>query len=72
MEITETNCQGAKIGSRNFTMVTIANDENFNNLVDNMMNLTEITLDDLSIYRSSWSDQIKVDLDDENLSHQLL
>ena len=40
-------------------MVTIANDENFNNLVDNMMNLTETNLNDLSIYRSNWSEQIK-------------
>ena len=60
VEIVGTDCEGAEIGSRSHTMVTIANDENFNNLVDNMMNLTEDNLSDLSIYRSSWSDHIKV------------
>ena len=52
--------QGAVIGAKKTTTVNIANDENFAQLLNNMMELTNSQLDGLSLYRSSWTDQLKV------------
>ena len=52
--------QGAVIGAKKTTTVNIANDENFAQLLNNMMELTNSQLDGLSLYRSSWTDQFKV------------
>ena len=38
--------------------VTITNDENFNTMVDNMMDLTESNLEDLNMYSSNWTEMI--------------
>ena len=59
VEIVDINCEGAYTGSRRKTIVTIANDENFNEILDNMMDLTTASLDDISLFRSSWSDHLK-------------
>ena len=59
VEIVDINCEGAYIGSRKTTIVTIANDENFNEILDNMMDLTTESLDDISLFSSSWPDHIK-------------
>ena len=60
MEIVSVDCEGAVIGAKKSTTVNIANDENFAQLLDNMMDLTNSQLDSLSLYRSSWMDQLKV------------
>ena len=59
VEITDINCEGAYTGSRRKTIVTIANDENFNQILDNMMDLTTASLDDISLFRTSWSEHFK-------------
>ena len=48
------------IRAKKSTTVNIVNDENFAKLLDNMMDLTNSQLDSLSLYRSSWMDQLKV------------
>ena len=60
VEIVSVDCEGAVIGAKKSTTVNIANDENFAQLLDNMMDLTNSQLDSLSLYRSSWMDQLKV------------
>ena len=60
VEIVSIDCEGAVIGAKKSTTVNIANDENFATLLDNMMDLTNSQLDSLSLYRSSWMDQLKV------------
>ena len=60
VEITQTDCEGATIGEKRATAVTITNDENFNSMVDNMMDLTESNLEDLNMYSSNWGEMIKV------------
>ena len=62
VEIISIDCEGAVIGAKKSTTVNIANDENFAQLLDNMMDLTNSQLDDLSLYRSNWMDQLKVSL----------
>ena len=54
------SCEGAVIGAKRSTIVTIANDELFNQTLDNIMDLTQANLEDLKLYRSSWLEQIKV------------
>ena len=54
------SCEGALIGTKSSTIVTIANDELFTETLDNIMGLTEANLQDLKLYQSSWMEQIKV------------
>ena len=54
------SCEGAVIGAKKSTIVTIANDELFNETLDNIMDLTQANLEDLKLYQSSWMEQIKV------------
>ena len=60
IEIYDLSCEGALIGTKSSTIVTIANDELFNETLDNIMDLTQANLEDLKLYQSNWMDQIKV------------
>ena len=60
IEIYDLSCEGAVIGAKKSTIVTIANDELFNETLDNIMDLTQANLEDLKLYQSSWMEQIKV------------
>ena len=60
IEIYDLSCEGAVIGTKSSTIVTIANDELFNQTLDNIMDLTQANLEDLKLYQSNWMDQIKV------------
>ena len=51
--------EGAKFGAIKVARVTIANDEEFQEILANMMALTNANLSDLSLYQSSWTQQIK-------------
>ena len=51
--------EGARFGSVKIARVTIANDEEFQEILANMMKLTNDNLSELSLYQSSWSQQIK-------------
>ena len=51
--------EGAKFGAVHVARVTIANDEEFQEILANMMELTNANLSELSLYQSSWSQQIK-------------
>ena len=51
--------EGAKLGNIKTTKVTIADDEEFQTILNNMMELTNANLNDLSLYQSSWSQQLK-------------
>ena len=59
VELYETNCEGAKFADISRTTVTIADDEEFQDILDNMMALTNANLSELSLYQSSWSKQLK-------------
>ena len=60
IEIYDLSCEGALIGTKSSTIVTIANDELFNETLDNIMDLTQANLEDLKLYQSNWMEQIKV------------
>ena len=60
VEIYHVSCMGAMIGTKRSTIITIANDEEFNKTLDNIMDLTQANLDGLKLYQSSWKEQIKV------------
>ena len=60
IEIYDLSCEGALIGTKSSTIVTIANDELFNETLDNIMDLTQANLEDLKLYQSNWTEQIKV------------
>ena len=60
IEIYDLSCEGAVIGAKRSTIVTIANDELFNETLDNIMDLTHANLNDLKLYQSSWMEQMKV------------
>ena len=51
--------EGAKFGSIPRTTVTIASDEEYDDIINNMIAMTEAQLSELSLYQSSWSKQIK-------------
>ena len=59
VELYETNCEGAKFGKISRTTVTIVDDGEFQDLLDNMMDLTNANLSELSLYQSSWVKQMK-------------
>lgn len=59
IELSEINCKGAKFGKFSKTTVTIVDDSEFQNLLDNMMDLTNVNLTELSLYQSSWKQQLK-------------
>ena len=59
VELYEVNCEGAKLGDISRTTVTIANDEEFQEILDNMLALTNANLSELSLYQSSWKKQLK-------------
>ena len=54
-----TGAEGAKFGPIPRTTVTIANDDEYAEIMDNMIAMTEAQLSELSLYQSSWSKQIK-------------
>ena len=60
IEIYHVSCPGAFIGGRKKSRVTIANDDEFNKTLDNIMDLTQANLEDLKLYPSTWIEQIKV------------
>ena len=60
IEIYHVSCPGAFIGGRKKSRVTIANDDELNKTLDNIMDLTQANLEDLKLYPSSWIEQIKV------------
>ena len=51
--------EGAKFGSVKMARVTIADDEEFQEILVNMMEMTNANLSELSLYQSSWTQQIK-------------
>ena len=51
--------EGAKIGGMQRTKVTIADDEEFQEVLTNMMEMTNANLSDMCLYQSSWSQQLK-------------
>ena len=51
--------EGAKFGSVKVARVTIADDEEFQEILANMMEMTSANLSELSLYQSSWTQQIK-------------
>ena len=51
--------EGAKFGSVTKTKVTIADDEEFQEVLSTMMELTNSNLSDLCLYQSSWTQQLK-------------
>ena len=59
IELYETNCEGAKFGKIFRTTVTIVDDEEFQDVLDNMMDLTNVNLSELSLYQTSWLKQLK-------------
>ena len=56
----EPSVEALVIGAKRAATVSIANDENFHQLLENMMDLTRANLEDLSLYRASWLHQLKV------------
>ena len=54
-----TGAEGAKFGPIPRTTVTIANDDEYAEIMNNMIAMTEAQLSELSLYQSSWSKQIK-------------
>ena len=58
-EILGVGAEGAKFGDIAMTTVTIADDDEFQDILDNMMALTNANLSELSLYQSSWSKQLK-------------
>lgn len=50
---------GAEIGKIKKTIVTIVNDEEFNGLVDRIVNLTKVNLDALQLDTVSWGEQFE-------------
>ena len=51
--------EGAKLGLNPRTTVTIAKEDEYVEIINNMMAMTEEQLGDLSIYQSSWSKQLR-------------
>lgn len=51
--------EGCKFGAIPRTTVTIANDEEYQQIIDNMIALTNKQLEELSLYQTSWVKQIK-------------
>ena len=51
--------EGAKFGNAQKTKVTIADDEEFQEVLSNMMEMTNANLSDMCLYQSSWSLQLK-------------
>ncbi|KAK9503028.1 hypothetical protein O3M35_011682 [Rhynocoris fuscipes] len=50
---------GAKIGNINRCAVTITNDDDFNNMMDRLMVMTNANLDAFRVHSESWCQQIK-------------
>ena len=59
IELYETNCKGAKLGKFFRITVTIVDDDELQNLVENMMDLTNVNLNDMKLYSKDWSKQLK-------------
>ena len=59
MELFEFSNEGCKFGSIPRTTVTIASDEEYDDIINNMIAMTEAQLSELSLYQSSWTKQIK-------------
>ena len=51
--------EGANFGSFQKTKVTIADDEEFQTVLTNMLEMTNANLSDMCLYQSSWSQQMK-------------
>ena len=51
--------EGAKLGDIPRTTVTIASDDEYEEIINNMIAMTEAQLSELSLYQSSWSKQLK-------------
>ena len=61
VELFELSNEGCKFGSIPRTTVTIANDEEYQQIIDNMIALTNKQLEELSLYQTSWSKQLKAE-----------
>ena len=59
VELFELSSEGAKLGSIPRTTVTIANDDEYQQIIDNMIALTNKQLEELSLYQTSYIKQIK-------------
>ena len=51
--------EGCKFGSIPRTTVTIANDDEYQDIINNMIAMTEAQLAELSLYQSDWGKQLK-------------
>ena len=59
IELYETSCKGAKLGKFFCITVTIVDDDEFQTLVDSMMDLTNLNLNNMKLYSKNWSKQLK-------------
>ncbi|XP_014250861.1 sodium/calcium exchanger 2-like isoform X2 [Cimex lectularius] len=50
---------GAKIGNINRCAVTITNDDDFHNMMDRLMVMTNTNIDSFRVYRDTWGQQLK-------------
>lgn len=50
---------GARIGNINRVAITIANDDDFNTVMDRLMKMTHANIDRLRVHSSTWCQQIK-------------
>ena len=57
VELYEIHPEGAKLGNISKTTITIADDDEFQEILDNMMTLTNENLASLSLYQSNWGKQ---------------
>ena len=59
LEFQGAGAEGCKFGSIPRTTVTIANDDEYQDIINNMIAMTEAQLAELSLYQSDWGKQIK-------------
>ena len=59
LEFLGAGAEGCKFGSIPRTTVTIANDDEYQDIINNMIAMTEAQLAELSLYQSDWGKQLK-------------
>jgi solute carrier family 8 (sodium/calcium exchanger) len=59
VEIVSADCEGAKIGRISKTIVTIVDDDDFNDMVNRLTNTVNINIDAIKAEKVTWSDQFR-------------
>ncbi|XP_077979422.1 sodium/calcium exchanger 3-like isoform X2 [Glandiceps talaboti] len=59
LELEEVSSGGAKLGKLKSTIITIVNDDEFNTILDRVINMTNVNLDRIRIGNATWGEQFR-------------